>query len=265
MNTMYLGTMYRWLVVAVAVIGLQVAFAADPVGKVLMTTGSVSAKASGGERALQRKSDVFVGDTVVTGKDSQVQLRMNDGALIALGAGSEFEVKSYRYNEAGKKDEVALALIKGGLRTITGQVDKSGYKMTTPAATLGIRGTIFEVHVAADGTTTVILRDGGVDVTGQVGDKIKLDLANLASIIQKGGAAGKPGPIPDDILKLLQSILPIPPGGGSMEGDGEGGTTFSFDVDPGSILTDPTTGPQPPTADPSGDPPIDNGGYCSNC
>lgn len=262
-----MNTLHRGLLVILALVCFQGAWAAEgaPVGKVLMATGVASAKSTSEERALQRKSDIYAGDVLVTGKNSQVQLRMNDGALIALGAETEFEVKSYRYNEEGKKDEVVLAVIKGGLRTITGQVDKSGYKMTTPAATLGIRGTIFEVHVAADGTTTVILREGGVDVTGQVGDKIKMDLANLASIIQKGGAAGKPGPIPDDVLKILQSILPVPAGGGAVETDGEGGTTFTFDIDPGSIITNPDTGPQPPTANPNGEPPVDYYGPCSNC
>lgn len=239
--------------------------ASAPVGKVLMTVGAVSAKAGDDSRPLQRRSDIFVGDLLVTGNESQMQIRMNDGAMIALAADTEFSVKAYRYNEAGKKDEVVLSVIKGGLRTITGQVEKTGYQLTTPAATLGIRGTIFEVHVAADGTTTVILRQGGVDVTGQIGEKVKMNLVNLASIIKKGGAAGQPGEIPEDVLQFLQSLLPDS-AGGMGESDGNGGFNFTIDVDPNDILLN-SEDMQPPGTAGDGYPDTDSGaaGCGSNC
>lgn len=251
-----MNLLYRVSLVGLMLLLSVEANAATAVGKVLMAVGQVSAQGGPEIRPLERRSDIFVGDVLTTGKESQVQIRMNDGALIALGAEAVFNVKSYRFNEPGKKDEAVLSLVKGGLRTITGHMEKSGYRMETPAATLGIRGTIFDVYVAADGTVTVILREGGVDVTGSVGGKLKLDIAGLATIIKPGSAPTTPGPIPDDILEYLRSILPVPISGGTWEWDPEGGFIFTLDLDPRDILGDPSTGLPPPFTTGDGLPPI---------
>ena len=247
---------YLWLVLSLLPTLPAWAVDKEPVGRVLMAVGDVQARNGEENRKLERKSDIYPGDTLLTSKDSQLQLRMVDGAFIALTPDTAFEVRSYHFGDGPKADNVAVTLLKGGLRTVTGQIEKSNYRLATPAATLGIRGTVFEVYVAADGTTTVILREGGVDVSGLVGQKIKMDLANLASVIRKGGAAGQPGPIPPEIQQLLESILPLPPGSVGVEENG-GTTVFTFDIDPALILTNPDTGSQPPTVSPDGNPPTE--------
>lgn len=250
-----MNTLKRFSVLVMALLFAVEVHAVAAVGKVLMAVGQVTAQSGSDNRALERRSDIFVGDTLTTGKESQVQLRMSDGALITLGADAVFNVKSYRFNEPGQKDEAVLSLVKGGLRTITGHMEKSGYRMETPAATLGIRGTIYDIHIAPDGTVTVILREGGVDVTGQTGKQLKLDLAGLAAII-KPGSDPKNGEIPPEVLEYLQSILPIPLGAGNWDSDPEGGWNFELDVDPQDILKDPNIGlPTPPTES-NGLPPI---------
>ncbi len=116
---------------------------ANPAGVVLLVSGQASAQVTDEPaRALSRRADIYVGDRINTATDSQLQLRMKDGAMIALGANAEFIVKAYSDDAAGdKKDAAVLSLVKGGLRTISGQIDKSAYSMETPTATLGIRGT----------------------------------------------------------------------------------------------------------------------------
>jgi hypothetical protein len=53
------------------------------IGRVLSTTGSVTARDLGGAlRELSRRSDIFVGDTVITGPNGFAQLRMVDSAQI---------------------------------------------------------------------------------------------------------------------------------------------------------------------------------------
>lgn len=219
-------------------------------GKVLMAVGSVEA-VSAEKQILKRRSKIYVGDTIFTGQDSQAQLRMSDGALVSLGENAEFAVKEYSYNQEGKKDAVVLSVLKGGLRTITGKVDKSAYSMETPVATLGIRGTVFDIFVAANGETTVVLREGGVDVTGQVGEAMLLKLAGLATLIQSGGEPSKPGDVPAGVSTYLQSILPVPAGGVGYEQSGSG-TLITVDIDPADIVVDPSQ-LQPPTIPDSGE------------
>lgn len=230
----------------------QTATGTNAAGLVLLVSGQANAQVSGQpSRALSRRAEVFVGDRITTAGDSQLQLRMKDGAVIALGANAEFIVKAYSDDAAGdKKDQAVLSLVKGGLRTISGQIDKSTYSMQTPTATLGIRGTVFDVFVRADGTTIVILRDGAVDVTGESGGLQKLTVAGLATIIEPGKAPTEPGTPPDDVLDYLRGILPDLPDDVTWQSDGNGGVIFNVGEDIINIIND-----HPPEINGGGDVP----------
>jgi hypothetical protein len=103
---------------------------------------------SGEKRDLEKGSPVHVGDTVVS-ETARVQLRFTDGGFVSLAPNSEFRVNAYSYS--GKPDgseRVAMELMKGGLRTISGLIGKaiqSAYEMKTTVATIGIRGTEYTV------------------------------------------------------------------------------------------------------------------------
>ncbi|MFN0039124.1 MAG: FecR domain-containing protein [Burkholderiales bacterium] len=103
---------------------------------------------TGQKRAAEKGSPVYVGDTVTT-LDARTQLRFTDGAYVALLPRSEFRVNAYRYDgQLDGNERLIMQLIRGGLRTISGQVGKglqSAYEMITEAATIGIRGTDYTV------------------------------------------------------------------------------------------------------------------------
>jgi hypothetical protein len=66
--------------------------------RVLLVSGQANATAhqnTDAARALSRRADIYVGDRITTGNDSQLQLRMKDGAMVALGANAEFVVQAY--------------------------------------------------------------------------------------------------------------------------------------------------------------------------
>lgn len=122
-------------------------------GRFLSVTGDVQVQAPDGKRrAAERGAEFRQGDTVLTGPNALAQLRTADGGLLSVRADTEMKLDKFAY--AGEKDGDAsflVSLVKGGFRTITGLIgraNRDGYKVTTPAATIGIRGTHFElVHV----------------------------------------------------------------------------------------------------------------------
>lgn len=210
-------------------------------GIVVMANGQVTAlDADKGSRTLTRRSPVFVGDKLITQPNSQLQLRMKDGAMIAIGPDAEFIVKAYAYNASGdQKDSAVLSLVQGGLRTISGSIDKSAYRMETPSTTLGIRGTIFDVYVNSDGTTTVVLREGGVDVTGENGIIQKLDLVGLAVVAERGKPPTKPGPVPLEALNYFKRFIPGLPDNVTWQTNGDGSTSFNIGDDVINIINTP--------------------------
>jgi hypothetical protein len=137
-----------------------------PVGKTLMSRGSVQATDSNTSqlRKLKRRSPVFDIDIVNTGAESLAQLRMDDGALIALKAQTQLKIEEYRFNR-GEESAVVMELISGGLRTITGQIkgNNANYKLKTPVGSIGIRGTHYEAEIIGSELFLAVW-DGSIEV-----------------------------------------------------------------------------------------------------
>ena len=118
-------------------------------GLVQFATGEVSIwKRGGGESAAQKGSELYEGDTVVTGRSSGAQLLMVDGALISLRADTRLLIESYHTGSAKSGgDKALLNLVKGAIRSVSGSIGrekKADYSLRTETATIGIRGTDHE-------------------------------------------------------------------------------------------------------------------------
>jgi hypothetical protein len=121
------------------------------VGTVQFSAGNVRLRdAAGKTRPVQRGIEINEGDTILSQPSGSAQLKMIDGGIIAVRPNTELKIDQYRYSgrEDGSENAV-MRLLSGGFRTITGLIGrtrKSNYKVYTPTATIGIRGTDHEPH-----------------------------------------------------------------------------------------------------------------------
>lgn len=127
-----------------------------PVGRIVWLKGTVKAEhKSKGTRDLTKQSIVFVGDVLVTGGKTEAEIAFTDNTLLTLGANTRFAIKEYAYHpekkdEKGSVGKFVMELIAGGFRTITGLIpkgDPEDYKVETPVATIGVRGTDYTAFV----------------------------------------------------------------------------------------------------------------------
>ena len=114
-------------------------------------------KADGSRRILSVQSTVEPGDTLVTEDKTYARVRFTDTSEVTFRPQTQFQVAAYNFDrESPEKDNVAFRLIKGAMRTVTGLVGKRStevaYRLDTPTATMGIRGTTFGVTVCVPGT-----------------------------------------------------------------------------------------------------------------
>ena len=139
------------LAMPIAHVQAQAPAASTEAGKVLMAIGEVKVARGGQVLPLAKGASLQAGDSVITGIASNAQLRMSDGAVIALRAQSEFKINQYSFN--GKSDgseKAELSLVKGGVRAVTGAIgreNKDNLKINAVVATVGIRGTGFNINV----------------------------------------------------------------------------------------------------------------------
>ena len=131
------------------------AYAAEG-GKFMFVTGDVKILSADGKERVAAKGDSFnTGDTILTGASGTAQLLMRDGGKMAIRANTQLKLDQYIFNgrEDGQERSL-LSLVKGGFRTITGLIgntNKDNYKIVTPNATIGIRGTDHEPVVVPPG------------------------------------------------------------------------------------------------------------------
>ena len=136
-----------------AIVALTISLAGqaqtDPsVGIAMMVRGAVTVEHMDGEPdSLEKGDKIFLGDTINTTSKSYVIVGFDDGAKVTVRPDSSLNIDKYSAEASN------LKLLKGGLRAITGAFGKhnpASYRVQTPVATLGIRGTEFDVRVCEE-------------------------------------------------------------------------------------------------------------------
>jgi hypothetical protein len=123
-------------------------FAAEPdAAQVLVSEGSTMlVRGASYSTPVRREVPIRSGDRIRTGDDGRVQLRFTDGALISIQPGTDFRVEQYA-NDAARQRSF-FELIQGSVRAVSGSIgkrDRDDWRLRTPTATIGIRGTEFSV------------------------------------------------------------------------------------------------------------------------
>mgnify|MGYP006281124753 CR=1 FL=1 len=144
------------LVAATLVLALAAAPTQARVGEVLFVRGPVTAQSDADPRPrfLGRGDEVREGDVITTGNSSHVALGFVDEGKVTLRPGTLFKVEEYAHDRERNEGNALLRLFKGGLRTLTGLIGKSrpdSYRVSTPVATIGIRGTRFDARLCEAG------------------------------------------------------------------------------------------------------------------
>ncbi len=140
-------------------------------GEITHLSGAVLARrADGGSRVLTVRSSVSEGDIVITADSSYARIKWTDGAEIVLRPSSQLKIDEYKYEEGNpQSDSVVMSLLKGGLRSVTGLLGRRNpnqFKMGTPNATIGIRGTHFGALVCNNDCGGVTAPGGGAPANG---------------------------------------------------------------------------------------------------
>ncbi len=113
--------------------------------------------APGAERAARKGALINVGELVATGADSTAQIKMGDGGIVVVQPRSRLTVAVFNY--AGVEDgteRVVFRLEEGGFRSVTGAIGsthKNSYRIETPVAHMGVRGTDHESYYFPPGSS----------------------------------------------------------------------------------------------------------------
>lgn len=139
---------------------------ANVAGHVQFVNGAVQlTDPAGRTRSVQKGDAVNEGDTLTSARNASAQIRMQDGGLVAMRADTRLKFDSFRFSgQQDGSEQSFFSLLKGGFRAITGligQINKPSYRITTPVATIGIRGTDHETFVVVPDSEIVAVAPPG--------------------------------------------------------------------------------------------------------
>jgi len=153
---------------------------ADGVGSVTSASGGVSLLFQGKTTPVAVGQSLVLGDELDTSSNGRVEFQLADGTIISLTPGSRFVINQYDYDDAGQRPGLGLFnLFTGGMRAITGAISRFQHRVevTTPVATIGIRGTEFVGEIGDEGMDVSMLEGQGVFVRNPQGDQVELNQA----------------------------------------------------------------------------------------
>jgi hypothetical protein len=158
-----------WLMGLFAAFHVSAASATDSVGQVSFLIGQASLIQADGKRSpLTLGAKIQVGDRVETGPTGHVHLLFIDKAAVSVRPSSALLVQSYRYSATNPSaNEVRLSLERGSGRSLSGaatELDKTRFRLNTPIAAIGVRGTDFVVNTDSKGVS-VTVADGAIVMT----------------------------------------------------------------------------------------------------
>jgi hypothetical protein len=174
----------------------------EPIGNVATLTGTANVIRNNASTPLKLQDDIFLNDILQTSTNSTLGITFNDATTFNLTANARITVDNYVYEDGGKQNNALFDITRGTVAFVAAAVAKTGdMKITTPSASLGIRGTTGLVEVpegayAAGGHNVKLYPDpdgtvGHIDVSDRNGVRLGSLTQGASGFTIRSGAGGR--------------------------------------------------------------------------
>lgn len=151
--------MKKYLLCFALLIGSTISDSFAAAGKFNFVIGDVRVTNAAGSRVAAKGMEIEQSDTIIAGQNSMAQLRLTDGAFIALRANTEMRLDQYKFESSqSPSNNAVISLLKGTMRAFTGAIavfNKDRFKMKTRSATIGIRGSGNVLNYSPENNQTI--------------------------------------------------------------------------------------------------------------
>jgi len=184
----------------------------EQIGSVISSTGSVWAVSGTSQRALSDGAPVYEGEEIITESDSNVEIKFADDTILGQGEDSAVRLDDYMYS--GDEGQLDFSMIKGVMRVVSGEIVKinpEAFNLSTPLATIGIRGTQVMVQVD-EGREFIGVDEMGeghhVIISNAFGEVI-IDKPGMFSGVDFDGSLIAPDEMPESFIHSITRAAPL--------------------------------------------------------
>jgi hypothetical protein len=176
----------------------------EPIGNVATLTGTATVTRNNTATPLKAQDDIFLNDVLQTSANSTLGVTFNDSTTFNLTANATITIDNYIYQDGGKQNAALFDIAKGTVAFVAAEVAHTGdMKISTPTATLGIRGTTGLVEVpegaAANNPNNVAIklypdadgRVGRIEVNDRNGARLGFLTQGSSGFTIRPGAGGR--------------------------------------------------------------------------
>ena len=181
----------------------------EPIGNVATVQGTATVTRNNTIEALKIQDDIYKNDVLVTAANSTLGITFNDETTFNLTANSRIVVDNFVYEDGAKNNAALFNVARGTVAFVASAVAKTGdMKISTPTATLGIRGTtgLVEVPEGASATSANNVgiklypdadgKIGRIDIRGRDGAQLGFLTQGATGFAIRGGAGGRFSAVP---------------------------------------------------------------------
>jgi hypothetical protein len=177
---------------------------AEPIGNVATLTGAATVTRNNTSTPLKLQDDIYLNDALQTSANSTLGITFNDATTFNLTGNASITVDNYVYEDGGKQNAAVFDIVRGTVAFVAAAVARTGdMTISTPTATLGIRGTTGLVEVpqnasAASASNVAIKlypdpdgRVGHIDVNDRSGARLGSLTQGASGFTIRPGAGGR--------------------------------------------------------------------------
>lgn len=155
---------------------------------VLHIAGQASVTSAGQPRSspLIPGARVGEGDRIEVAEDGFVTLKLADGSVLRMAAGTQVRLRELRHAPASGQVQTGIQLERGRVDSTVNPLPstRSRFEVRTPRAVGGVRGTTFGVAVGADGDFIGDVREGAIQV-----NTLTAQARSAGTLVQAGQGA----------------------------------------------------------------------------
>ena len=159
-------------------------------------------------RIINVSDQVFQKEIIETNSVSTTQIVFLDETVLTIGPESRLMLDELVFDRNATNGKVVMTALKGLFTFVSGSLPSESYQINTPTTTIGMRGTKFDLFVARNGASTVILRSGAIDVKNLQGVERQVNTVGLATnVVTKKSEPTLPAPPTSELEQLFTSLV----------------------------------------------------------
>jgi hypothetical protein len=137
----------------------NVAQAQPSIGSAVAVENQVEGKIGRTLESIETNSRIYADETIKSYPKSSAKFVLADKTKLSVGPSSQIKIDRFVYTPGSSSNEIVFNAMHGAFRFVTGIAGHKSYRVVTASASIGVRGTDFDVYTTSK-ETLLLARKG---------------------------------------------------------------------------------------------------------